>query len=123
VGHGLNMLPSLNSGDLRNRIELWRKTKVDDGLGGRSVQWTLIKKLWAEVVGLNGREAVLSQALQGISSYRIRVRFGSGVLDSDQIRFGAIVLNVKGPPADPNGLREQEVILADTESVEALPDA
>jgi SPP1 family predicted phage head-tail adaptor len=112
---------TLSSGRLRQRVEIWRKQKIDDGRGGRTVAWAKVKTIWAEVISQNGREALLSQAVQGVQFYRITVRFGSGALDTDQLRYRDIVMNVRSV-IDPDGLRESEIIQADTESVEALPD-
>jgi SPP1 family predicted phage head-tail adaptor len=110
------------AGRLKHRIEVWRKQKVEDGLGGRTVAWVKFRTLWAEVIGQNGREALLSQAVQGIQFYRITVRFGCGIVDTDQLRYDGVTLNVRSV-SDQDGIRESEVIQADTESVEALPDA
>lgn len=119
-------LPALRSGDLRHQIQVWRKVSVNDGRGGRSTEWQKVASPWAEVLGQNGREAVLSQALQSISVYRIRVRGATDIEDADQVRYqtraGPIALNVKSV-ADPNGDGEQKVVFVDTTSVEALPDA
>jgi len=112
---------SLSPGRLRHRIEVWRKQKVDDGLGGRTVAWVKVTTLWAEVLGQNGREALLAQAVQGVQFFKITVRFGSGIVDTDQLRYGTITLNVRSV-TDQDGLRESEIIQADTESVEPLPN-
>lgn len=112
----------LSPGRLRQRVEVWRKIDVDNGRGGRTSTWTKIATLWAEVLGQNGREALLAQAVQGVQFFRITVRFGSGIVDTDQLRYGAITLNVRSV-TDPDGLRESEVIQADNQSVAALPDA
>ncbi len=109
------------AGRLRHRVQVWRKQKVDDGLGGRTTQWVQLFKRWGEVVGQNGREALLSQAVQGIQFFRISVRFGSGIKDTDQLRYAGITLNVRSV-TDPDGRRTAEIILADTSDVEALPD-
>lgn len=112
----------LAAGRLRQRIEVWRKQGTDDGLGGRKTVWSKVATLWAEVIGQNGREALLAQAVQGVQFFRITIRYGSGILDTDQLRYGAITLNVRSV-TDQDGMRESEIIQADTESVEALPDA
>ncbi len=109
----------LNPGDLNRRVEIWRATKTDDGKGRNATTWSVIATPWAEVIGQNGREAVIAQALQGISVYRIRIRYRADITDADQIRYGAVDLNIKSV-SDPDGAREQLVILADTSSVQKM---
>jgi SPP1 family predicted phage head-tail adaptor len=110
---------SLNPGDLNRRVSLWHAAKVDDGKGASRVTWEIFATVFAEVIGQNGREAVIAQALQGVSSYRIRIRFRTDVSAGDQVRYGTIDLNIKSV-SDPDGAREQLLILADTSSVQRM---
>ena len=76
---------------------------------------------WAEVQGYtkrNGGEEVIGEALQGVAYYRIRIRYRGDIKASDQVRFGALDLNITAA-YDPDGLRKQLLIVADTAS--ALP--
>lgn len=105
-------MPRLRAGDLRTKIEIMRQGP--DG-------WAVIATPQAEVMGQDGREAVIGQALQGISTYRVRIRYRAGLLSSDQIRLngaGGTDLNILSA-ADPNGEREQIMMIASTGS--ALP--
>ena len=79
--------------------------------------WSDIATVWAEVTALDGRESVMAHVLQGISVYRIRLRWRGDVKVDWQIRYGAIELAITAPPADPDGQREQLVILASTPAV------
>lgn len=108
----------MKAGDLRNRIAIRRATRTDNGKGGYTTSWSDVAVVFAKVIGLTGREAVMDQVLQGIQVYRIHIRFRADVLPSDQIRYGAIDLNIKSVN-DPDGRSEQLVIIADTESVQA----
>ena len=107
---------AIRAGDLRHRVTIRRKTSVKKAGGGFDTSWNDLATVWAEVIGLDGREAVIGQALQGISTYRVRLRFGADVTDADQLRYGAIDLNIRSV-SDPDGRREQLLILADTGSV------
>ena len=112
--------PALNSGDLNTKIEIVRAAQQDDGLGGFTTIWTAIASPWAEVIGQDGREAVIGHVLQGISVYRIRIRYRTDILPSDQIRLGGaggIDLNVKSC-SDPAGRREQWMIIASTDGAQ-----
>jgi len=103
----------LEAGDLRHRIEIRRGTKEKDGKGGSTIAWTPIAKPWAEVISLDGKEAMAEHVKQGVASYRIRIRYREGINTNDQVRHGALELNITSA-ADPNGDREQLVILATT---------
>lgn len=117
---------SPRAGDLRHRLKIRRVTEVKTGTGGYRSDWSDIATVSAEVVGLDGRESVMDQALQGISTYRIRIRWRQDLLTSDQLRplgssFGfddkgnARDVNIRSI-VDPDGLRRQLVIIADTAS-------
>lgn len=111
-------LPALRAGDLRNRIAFRRPNQVQNAHGGYDTQWVDVCTVWAEVQGLDGRESVMDSALQGISTYRIRIRYREGIRVSDQIEFRGTSMNVRSQ-VDPNGNREQLLIIADTASVRA----
>ncbi|AJP72931.1 phage head closure protein [Sphingomonas hengshuiensis] len=103
----------LRAEDLRHRIEIRRPTETKDGKGGWTTSWPVIALPWAEVIGLDGRESVMDQVLEGVSVYRIRIRWRAGILVKDQVRHGAVTLNITSA-VDPDGKREQLVIMAST---------
>jgi SPP1 family predicted phage head-tail adaptor len=103
----------LGAGRLRHRIEIRRRSREKDGKGGYTDVWTSIAKPWAEVVSLDGKEGMAEHVLQGASSYRIRIRHREGINTNDQVRHGALELNITSA-VDPDGMREQLVILATT---------
>lgn len=111
-------MTGLAAGRLNQRITIRRSVDLDDGRGGQSAVWSTIASVWAEVINLNGREAVLAGALQGISSWRITIRWRAGVLPSDQIVHGDLHLNVTAAD-DPDGQRDRLVIFADNQAVQA----
>lgn len=106
--------------DLKHRITVRRETDTPNGKGGYTTGWGDAGTIFAEVTGLDGRESVMDRVLQGTSVYRIRVRFGADVGPADQLRsigecFGGRDLNIRSI-VDPNGDREQLVVMADTAS-------
>ena len=115
-------LPRLRAGDLRTPIEIMRAVRTDTGKGSdRITGWSILAQPRAEVLGQDGREAVIAQALQGISTYRIRIRFRPGLLQSDQVRLGGpggTDLNILSI-TDPNGEREQLMLIASTDGAKA----
>jgi len=112
----------LRSRDLKHRISIRRPNQVSDGKGGYTTSWAPIVEAMAEVKGLDGRESVMERVLEGVSVYRIRIRWRRGldVRASDQVRLrNGIELNITAPAADPDGEREQLVIMAETASARA----
>lgn len=107
------------AGRLRHRITIRRPTETANGKGGFTTGWaTIAGSVAAEVEGLDGREAMFAQALQGISSYRITIRWRAGIKASDQVVLpDGSQLNIAAPPADPDGRRRWLTIMADTGSV------
>ncbi|HEX2594801.1 MAG TPA: phage head closure protein [Rhizomicrobium sp.] len=106
----------LNPGDLNRRIEIRRQVPQDDGHGGfldGPATWQPVATVWAEVIGLSGRESVIQHTLQGITVYRIRIRYRTDISAADQVRYNGADLNIRSI-IDPDGGRETLTIIADT---------
>lgn len=110
-------MPGLDPGELNCPIEIRREVLRDDGKGGQIAEWVPVARPWAKVTSQNGREAVISGALQGISAWQIEIYYRDDVRTTDQIRMDNIDLNIR-TAVDPDRRRERLVILADTGSVE-----
>jgi SPP1 family predicted phage head-tail adaptor len=110
----------LTTADLRHSITIRRPSQVSDGKGGYTTSWATIATCFAEVTGLDGREATVEHVLEGVSIYRIRIRWRAGldVRASDQVQYAGRDLNVTAPASDPDGRREQLVIMASTASAQ-----
>ena len=111
----------LAAGRLREVITIRRQADVPDGKGGYIRDWVdFAKDIRAEVINQSGREAVIANTLQGVSTYRITIRSrpswrsGGGPQASDQVLWRGQELNIVAPPADPNGFGEALVFVADT---------
>ena len=107
----------LSAGRLRHRVAIMRATKVDDGRGGYMTSWAAVagaRAVPVEVLGLTGTEAVREKVLRGIRVYQITARWRGDLLPKDQLRYGAEDLNIRSA-VDPDGRREQLVIVADTD--------
>lgn len=105
---------------LRHRVIVQRGTEVEKPKGGYETTWAPVATLFAEVTGLNGRESVMDKVLQGISVYRIVIRWRGDLEESDQLHsagpcFRGRPVNIRSV-VDPDGRREQLVIIADTAS-------
>ena len=105
----------LSAGRLRHRVAIMRATKVDNGKGGYTTTWSAVfSAVPVEVLGLTGTEAVREKVLRGIRVYQITARWRGDLLPKDQLRYGAEDLNIRSA-VDPDGRREQLVIVADTD--------
>lgn len=108
----------LRASDLRHRVTIRRASEVEKANGGYEDVWSDLAVVWAEVTGLDGRESVMAHVLSGVSVYRVRIRWRGDIRASDQIRstaacFGGRDVNIRSV-VDPDGRREQLVIIADT---------
>ena len=108
---------TLRAGQLRHRITIRRAQQIQNSKGGYDSSWLTVASPKARLEGLDGRESTLANTLQGISAWRITIRWRSGILQSDQILLAdGTELNVASA-TDPDGKRERLIILADTGSV------
>src|SRR5688572_25784702 len=101
----------LRSVDLRHRVTIRRATEVKNDRGGYTASWGELGTVFAEVEGLDGRESVMDQVLQGISVYRIRIRWREDIAEADQLRsagrcFRDRDVNIRSI-VDPDGRCEQ----------------
>ncbi len=112
----------MRAGGLNRRIAIRRGAQVSDGKGGFTTSWSTIAEAWAEAVSQNGREAVIAQALQGVSAYRITIRRRTDVFEGDQILYrppgaaAALELNIKSAADHHEHPDAATTILADTEA-------
>jgi SPP1 family predicted phage head-tail adaptor len=103
------------AGSLRERIIIRRQlnTKNPD-TGGLERGWTTLATVWAEVKSLNGREQVIGNTLQGVSTFQITIRYRNDLKPDDQVLWGARELNIVAPPEDPIGDRKWTRMLVNT---------
>lgn len=106
---------AVRAGRLRSRVAIMRQTQVATGKGGFTASWNADPKpIAAEVIAISGREDTIDHVLQGISVYRITVRWRANLSPREQLRLAnGQVLNIKSAD-DPDGRRRDLVIIADT---------
>lgn len=110
----------MSAGELRNQVTLMRKTRERDANGGLQTIWQPVgAPIAANVVGINGNESIIAEALQGVSFYRIKIRFRDDIGDADQLLYGTQTLNIRSA-CDEEGRRRYTTILADTGSPQAM---
>ena len=105
-----------SANDLRHRVAIRRSIDDQSDTGDYDSGWQTVSRPFALVEGLNGRESILGKTLQGVSSYKITIRYRAGIKDSDQIELqDGSKLNITST-VDPDGQRRWLVILAETGS-------
>lgn len=106
---------AVRAGRLRSRITILRQSKAPTGKGGFTATWTGDPKpIAAEVIAISGREDTIDHVLQGVSVYRITVRWRADLSVREQLRLAdGRVLNIKSAD-DPDGRRRDLLIIADT---------
>ena len=111
----------LAAGRLRQRVDIMRAVKASSGKGGYTSTWTAIASgVPAEVLGQTSAEVMRDSVLRGVRHYRITIRWRADIAPKDQLRHNGEDLNIRSA-VDPDGRREQLVILADTDG--AVPTA
>lgn len=104
-----------DAGSLRDRIVIRRQQNVKNPqTGGLERSWQTLAEVWAEVKSLNGRESVIGNTLQGISTFQVTIRYRSDLKADDQILWRARELNIAAPPEDLIGDRKWTRIIAST---------
>ena len=105
----------LAAGRLRQRVDIMRAVKVANGKGGYTSTWSAIASgVPAEVLGQTGAEVMRDSVLRGVRHYRVTIRWRGDIEPKDQLRHGGEDLNIRSA-VDPDGKREQLVIIADTD--------
>ena len=106
----------MRSGDLRQLVTIRRSVETQNAKGGYDTSWSTVATPRAKVEGLDGRESMLAQALQGVSSYKVTIRWRAGIKASDQLVLAdGSELNIRSA-VDPDDRKRWLVMLADTES-------
>lgn len=108
----------MDAGKLRERVTFRRQSNVKTATGGLSRSWDDLPSnptVWAEVKAINGREAVIGTVLQGVSTFQITVRYRTDILPSDQVKWGAVELNVHAAQ-DKLGTKQWTEIIASTQA-------
>lgn len=105
----------MDAGKLRDRVTFRRQTNTKTATGGLARTWADLATVWAEVINLNGREAVIGTVLQGVSTFQITVRYRTDIQASDQIKWNGRELNVHSAE-DKAGTRQWTTIIASTEA-------
>lgn len=77
----------MNPGKLNRKVEIMELTKVPDGSGGYEDAFLPIKKVWANIKPIYGKEYYEAQQAQAQISHRITIRYNSVVNRAHIISF------------------------------------
>lgn len=98
----------MQSGRLRNRIELQDQTVTQNEFNEEIVAWTKVADLWADIRPSSMRERMLNSAdqLQATIDHTIVIRWRSDISAKQRIVFGARIFDIEGY-ADRTGKRHE----------------
>lgn len=104
------------AGKLRERVTIRRRVETKNDGGGLDLAWsTLADEVPAEIVSMDGREALVGNVLQGVTHYQVTTRFREDVLPSDQILWRGREYNIRSA-ADALGTRQWMRMLVTNEA-------
>lgn len=106
---------TLGTASLRELITFRRQANAKNPeTGGLERAWSTLASEWAEVKSLNGREQVIGNTLQGVSTFQITVRYRTDLEPNDQVLWNGRELNIVAPPEDPFGDHRWTRMIANT---------
>jgi SPP1 family predicted phage head-tail adaptor len=95
-------------------ITFQQKTKIPDGSGGYTEDWTTFKVVDAFVQPLSGSKYLLAQQLQSKINYKVFMDFDSEINSKLRIDYNGKILNIDAP-IDQGGLEEVLCLLCVSE--------
>jgi SPP1 family predicted phage head-tail adaptor len=98
----------MQSGRLRNRVELQRQTVTRNEFKEEIVTWAKVADLWADIRPSSMRERMLNSAdqLQAAIDHTIVIRWRSDISAKQRIKFGSRIFDIEGY-ADRTGKRHE----------------
>ena len=86
----------MNAGDLRDRIEVARKTRTTDGMGGWSETESTLLTVWAQVLTPRSKTGVVAQQDAEIRTHEVAIRYSAIPAINDIVKHLGDRLEVKG---------------------------
>lgn len=84
----------MQAGKLRKRIEIQRRSSVQDDFGQPLTSWTTFAATNAEFEPLNGRELVAAQAVQSEVTHTVTIRYRAGITPAMRIKYAGRLFNI-----------------------------
>lgn len=99
----MSSLPIISAGRLDQRVQLQRRTAVQDERGQVTTAWATYATEWAEVTPVRGRDSLRAAQPQATFDCTVLLRWRSDVLASDRVLWGATPLEIVGEPVNVRG--------------------
>jgi len=75
-------------GKLRHRIAIQQnQSTTEDSNGNPVAAWTLVARVWADVMPLSGREALLAQQVNATTTHKIKIRYLASVQQDMRVSY------------------------------------
>lgn len=103
------------AGRLHQYVSVQQRSTAQDAFGGQSTVWTEVRKVYAHVEPVSGREALFGQAIQSEITDVVTVRYDPALwaepskATSYRLVVGSRILNVRGFANIDGGDREVEL--------------
>ncbi len=82
-------------GELRSRVTFQVANEIDDGYGGKQVEWADRFNAWAYIKPLSGREYFDAMQIQTEISHRVIVRYRNDITPDMRIKYGDRILEIE----------------------------
>jgi SPP1 family predicted phage head-tail adaptor len=82
-------------GELRSRLTFQVANEIDDGYGGKQVEWADRFNAWAYIEPLSGREYFDAMQIQTEISHRVIVRYRNDITPDMRIKYGGRILEIE----------------------------
>ncbi len=80
---------------MRKRVSVQTATEATNAYGERTLTWATTSTRWAAIEPLRGSEPESAEGLKGETTYRIRMRWFSGLTAANRLLYGARVFEIE----------------------------
>lgn len=91
----MNRDERIRIGELRQRLSIEQPQRTGDGGGGASETWVGIGEVWARVRPLSGEERADADALAGVVSHEVVIRYRTDLAPEMHFRRGERLFDIR----------------------------
>lgn len=102
----------INSGRLRNKIDIYGKKTITTSIGSDKEVWQKIKTVYAEIRPLRGKEYLESVQLEHSISYKITIRY-TKIDETNYIKYDNRYFNIESVIDVENRHRDIELMCSE----------
>lgn len=85
----------MRAGELRQRVQIQRKTTGQGSLGQPSTSWQVLTDVWADIRHLSGMEGIKAGAITSTVQASCRLRWRDDVTPADRIAINGTAYNIE----------------------------